>query len=184
MSLRDASAYNIQFHHGRPILIDTLSFEATPEGKPWVAYRQFCQHFLAPLALMSYRDARLGQLLRVHLDGIPLDLAARLLPRRARGRPPLLLHVFLHAGSQRRHQADSTPATDRARKMTERAVRGLLDSLGNAVGGLKAPGAAPGWSAYDSEADHYAANAARAEGSDRGGADRRVGATDRVGPGR
>ena len=27
LSLKDASAYNIQFHHGHPLLIDTLSFE-------------------------------------------------------------------------------------------------------------------------------------------------------------
>ncbi len=27
MILKDASAYNIQFHQGRPVLIDTLSFE-------------------------------------------------------------------------------------------------------------------------------------------------------------
>jgi len=38
-----------------------------------VAYQQFCQHFLAPLALMTTCDVRLGQLLRVHIDGIPLD---------------------------------------------------------------------------------------------------------------
>ncbi|MFP4048096.1 MAG: hypothetical protein ACLFT4_10120, partial [Bacteroidales bacterium] len=41
MSLKDASAYNIQFHKGKPILIDTLSFEKYQEGKPWVAYKQF-----------------------------------------------------------------------------------------------------------------------------------------------
>jgi hypothetical protein len=46
MSLKDCSAYNIQFHYGRPILIDTLSFETLQAGQPWVAYRQFCQHFL------------------------------------------------------------------------------------------------------------------------------------------
>src|SRR5690349_6201835 len=45
MSLKDASAYNIQFANSRALLIDTLSFEAYDEGKPWVAYRQFCQHF-------------------------------------------------------------------------------------------------------------------------------------------
>ena len=59
MSLKDASAYNIQFHSGKPTMIDTLSFETYKEGEPWVAYRQFCQHFLAPLALMAYRDIRL-----------------------------------------------------------------------------------------------------------------------------
>jgi hypothetical protein len=84
MALKDASAYNIQFVRGKPTLIDTLSFEKYKEGQPWVAYRQFCQQFLAPLALMAYRDVRLSQLLRVHIDGIPLDLASRLLPARTR----------------------------------------------------------------------------------------------------
>ncbi|HEY9078351.1 MAG TPA: hypothetical protein VIO61_17580 [Anaerolineaceae bacterium] len=76
MSLKDASAYNMQFNQGRPVLIDTLSFEKYQEGQPWVAYRQFCQHFLAPLALMALKDIRLSQLMRVYIDGIPLDLAA------------------------------------------------------------------------------------------------------------
>ena len=31
-TLKDASAYNIQFLNGRPILIDTLSFETAPPG--------------------------------------------------------------------------------------------------------------------------------------------------------
>ena len=61
LSLKDCSAYNIQFFRGRPILIDTLSFERYREGEPWAAYRQFCQHFLAPLALISYTDVRLNQ---------------------------------------------------------------------------------------------------------------------------
>ena len=80
MSLKDASAYNVQFRRGRPILIDTLSFEKYAQGRPWVAYRQFCQHFLAPLALMSRNDVRLRTLLSVYLDGVPLGLASKLLP--------------------------------------------------------------------------------------------------------
>jgi hypothetical protein len=43
LSLKDCSAYNVQFVDGRPLLIDTLSFEEYREGQPWVAYRQFCQ---------------------------------------------------------------------------------------------------------------------------------------------
>ena len=46
MTLKDASAYNVQFEGGKPVLIDTLSFEKYDEARPWVAYRQFCQHFL------------------------------------------------------------------------------------------------------------------------------------------
>jgi hypothetical protein len=155
MSLRDASAYNVQFHHGHPTLIDTLSFEALPEGRPWVAYRQFCQHFLAPLALMSYLDVRMGQLLRDHADGVPLELAVRLLPRRARLRAPLLFHLFLHARSQRRHLRDTAPAAERAPRMSVQGLRGLLESLRNAIDGLRAPTASAGWSAYEDEADHY-----------------------------
>ena len=30
------------------MLIDSLSFEPADAGAPWVAYRQFCEHFLAP----------------------------------------------------------------------------------------------------------------------------------------
>jgi len=62
MMLKDASAFNIQFLQGKPVMIDTLSFELYKEGEPWIAYQQFCQHFLAPLALMSTRDVRLNQL--------------------------------------------------------------------------------------------------------------------------
>ena len=86
MILKDSSAYNIQFIRGKPVLIDTLSFEKYHEGPSWVAYGQFCQHFLAPLALMSYRDIRLNQLFHIYIDGIPLDLASSLLPFRTRFR--------------------------------------------------------------------------------------------------
>ena len=34
MALKDCSAYNIQFHKGKPVLIDTLSFEKYREGRP------------------------------------------------------------------------------------------------------------------------------------------------------
>jgi len=35
MTLRDASAYNVQFVDGKPVLIDTLSFERAPADQPW-----------------------------------------------------------------------------------------------------------------------------------------------------
>jgi ribosomal protein L11 methylase PrmA len=157
MSLRDASAYNIQFHHGKPILVDTLSFETLREGSPWVAYRQFCQHFLAPLALASYKDVRLSQLSRVHIDGIPLDLAASLLPIRARLRPSLLLHVFLHARSQRRYQ-DRQPTAPR-RPFPLRAFRGLVESVEKAVARLRWEPDRSAWTGYYAEAQSYTSEA-------------------------
>jgi predicted nicotinamide N-methyase len=164
MSLRDASAYNIQFHKGRPILIDTLSFEILPEGKPWIAYRQFCQHFLAPLALMSYRDIRMGLLLRDHIDGVPLDLAAEMLPFRARFRIPLFLHVFLHAKSQKRHADKGTPGGSsgketRSRPFTMQAFRGVIESLRSGVDKMKLKKADSTWVDYYAEAAHYTSEA-------------------------
>ena len=96
MSLKDCSGYNLQFRGGKPVFIDTLSFETLNE-RPWVAYRQFTQHFLAPLALMSRTHIGLGKLLRTNLDGVPLDLASAILPRTTYLNLALLIHLHLHA---------------------------------------------------------------------------------------
>jgi ribosomal protein L11 methylase PrmA len=157
MTLKDASAYNVQLHEGRPLLIDTLSFRRRREGEPWVAYRQFCQHFLAPLALMSRVDPRLGQLLRVHLDGVPLDLAAALLPLRARLRPGLLLHVWLHARFQRRHAGAAGATGPAARPVSRSALLHIVDALERTVAGLR-------WQPQGTEwADYYAGDSYEAK---------------------
>jgi len=146
MSLKDCSAYNIQFTRGKPVLVDTLSFEYYVEGRPWVAYRQFCQHFLAPLALMSRKDIRLSQLLRVYIDGIPLDLASALLPYASRFSFSLLAHIHFHAQAQVRLSAVQ------AQKPTGRVGRlsfmGLIESLESAVKGLKWQAQGTEWSEY------------------------------------
>ena len=154
MSLKDGSAYNMQFVEGRPVLVDSLSFERYREGYPWVAYRQFCQHFLAPLALMSYRDIRLNQLLRVHLDGVPLDLASSLLPFRTRFSLSLLPHVHLHARSQRRY-ADRAPGQGDLR-MSRLAFLGIIDSLESAIGKLTWNPKGTEWADYYSDTNYSA----------------------------
>lgn len=146
LSLKDASAYNIQFLKGRPVFIDTLSFESYDEDKPWVAYRQFCQHFLAPLALMSLTDVRLGQLLRSNIDGVPLDLAASLLPFRSRLTFSLLTHIILHAKSQAHFSPSDVKSTKR--KMSRQGLLGLLDNLQSAVNRLKWKEAETVWGDY------------------------------------
>lgn len=129
MTLKDSSAYNIQFVDGKPLLIDTLSFEIYHEGTIWVPYRQYCQHFLAPLALMSLRDVRLGQLLRLHIDGVPLDLAASLLPGRNRLRPGLLAHIYAHARSQKTFAGRKIDTQVARPTMSRQSLLGLIESL-------------------------------------------------------
>jgi 2-polyprenyl-3-methyl-5-hydroxy-6-metoxy-1,4-benzoquinol methylase len=149
MSLKDASAYNIQFHRGKPVLIDTLSFEIFREGEPWVAYRQFCQHFLAPLALMALKDIRLSQLMRIYIDGVPLDLASQLLPGSTRLNFGLAMHIHQHASAQKRYAGKEvkleTATNARFNKM---ALLGLVDSLEGAVKGLSWKPAGTEWAEY------------------------------------
>ena len=148
MILKDASAYNLQFHQGSWQLIDTLSFEIYQEGEPWVAYRQFCQHFLAPLALMAYRDQRLNQMSRLFIDGVPLDVAAKLLPFRTRFNFGLMTHIHLHAGSQKRYAGRQVNRESVRGKVSQKALVGLLDSLRNTVKALSVKIGKTEWANY------------------------------------
>ena len=161
-TLRDATAYNVQFQRGRPLLIDTLSFERAEPGAAWLAYRQFCEHFLPPLALMARRDVRCGLMLREFVDGIPLDLVAKLLPGRTKLNPGLLSHVHLHARAQTRY-ADSAEAGAKAasrRTMSPLRQRALIDSLRRTVEGLRWEPSGTEWADY-AENTSYGEDAAR-----------------------
>ncbi len=158
--LRDASAYNVQFLDARPVLIDTLSFRQATPGAPWVAYRQFCEQFLAPLALMAHRDIRLGGLLREHLDGVPIDLAASLLPGRSRLNLGLASHVHLHARAQRRHAArPEAGAEAAARPLSPTRQAAFLDSLVRVVEGLNWRPGGTEWAEYGTASSYDEASA-------------------------
>ncbi len=148
MSLKDCSAYNMQFANCRPILIDTLSFEQHREGRPWVAYGQFCRHFLGPLALMSYRDVRLNSLLKFHLDGIPLDYTGKLLPRRTYLKFSLLTHIHLHAKSQNYFSDRVVPERMKNQKLNQSSLSGIIESLESAVRKLKVNPGVSDWTGY------------------------------------
>ncbi len=149
LSLKDASAFNVQFLNGRPVFIDTLSFEAYPEGRPWVAYRQFCTHFLAPLALMAYLHPFLGKLMRISVDGVDLELASKLLPWRTKLRLGLLFHIHLHARSQRVHGNKSESVeVAKTRKVSKTGLVGIIDSLARSVRKLRWKPEGTEWGEY------------------------------------
>ncbi|HEY3781131.1 MAG TPA: hypothetical protein VGL56_08625 [Fimbriimonadaceae bacterium] len=150
MCLKDASAYNVQFWRGKPVFIDTLSFEKYEEGKPWIAYKQFCQHFLAPLALMSFTDVRLSSLLRTFIDGIPLDLASRLLPKKTRFQLGLMLHIHGHAKAQAGKSDGKAPAGG----MTKTAMKGIISNLESTVSKLTYEAKDTEWADYYSQTNY------------------------------
>ncbi len=100
LTLKDASAYNVQFKGAKPVFVDVGSFERLNEGEPWAGYRQFCMLFLYPLMLQAYRGMPYHALLRGQLDGIKPGEARALLSARRRG---VLTHVVLHARLEARY---------------------------------------------------------------------------------
>ena len=150
MALKDASAYNVQFLGCRPIFIDTLSFEPYQEGQPWVAYKQFCQHFLAPLALMAHVDVRLASLQITNLDGIPLDLASSLLPGKTKFQPGLLAHIHMHAKAQ----SNSGNSSDRKVSLSKMSLLALIDNLKGTVNGLHWKPTGTEWADYYSDTNY------------------------------
>jgi hypothetical protein len=131
MTLKDGSAFNIQFHNGHPIFIDTLSFEIYEEGQIWKPYKQFCQHFLAPLALISKKDVRLNLLSKTFIDGIPIDLAAKLLPKTTFGNFGLMAHIHAHAKSQKHYE--NKDAKIKQKTLSKRSFEGLIESLKSSI---------------------------------------------------
>lgn len=155
MTLKDASAYNVQFFYGRPIFIDLLSFEKYREGTPWVAYRQFCQHFVSPLALMSCVDVRLGQLMRIYIDGVPLDLTSSLLSLKNILRPQLFFHVYLHARSQKYFENKIIKIKNKKREFSKQAFYGLVGSLSALIKSLKWKPKNSEWRDYYIDDSHH-----------------------------
>ena len=163
MILKDASAYNIQFIDGKPILIDTLSFDIYHKGRAWDGYRQFCQHFLAPLALASHVDIRFIQLGRNYIDGIPIDLASKLLPAKTKfGLSGLNVHLHIHARVQRQY-ADKQASQNNAGLMSKDVLGHLLNGLIQTVQKLTWQPKGTEWGEYYS-ATNYSDESLRLKG--------------------
>lgn len=154
MTLKDATAYNIQFLGNRPVFIDHLSFECLQPGKPWVAYRQFCEHFLAPLALMHYSKAHLLPMLQAWPDGLPLAVSVNLLPSKSRLKPGLAMHLHLHhKTAEKAVQPGAKPAE---KLLKANALENLVQHLADTVNGLSWKPQATHWASYtDGLKDSY-----------------------------
>jgi ribosomal protein L11 methylase PrmA len=118
-TLKDASAFNVQWKDGKPVFIDICSFEPRKPGEPWAGYRQFCMMFLFPLMIRAYRGLDHIPLLRSNLEGIDPALAGQLLGGFSRFRRGVLGHVHLQSGMQRRAR---TAELAEAARLTESAA--------------------------------------------------------------
>jgi len=95
---------------------------------------------------MALLDVRLSQLLRVYIDGIPLDLASQLLPSKTRFNFGLLTNIHLHAGAQKRYSGADVKT--RAGTMSKQAMTGLIESLDSAIRKLEWKPGGTEWGNY------------------------------------
>ena len=138
-TLKDASAFNVQFVDSRPIFIDVLSFVEYEEGAPFLGYKQFCEQFFAPLCLTAFAGIDFNQWFKGRLDGLDLIEVSSALPLTTRCRPQVLMHVHSQAWAMRRVESASgrTPAAGKRRRIPRRNLIALADSLRKYTGGLE-----------------------------------------------
>lgn len=146
-SLKDASAFNVQFLGSKPVFIDTLSFEIFTDGRPWVAYGQFCRHFLGPLLLSSYGLKNLNALFTDNIDGLPLSMVSQLLPGRSKLNLLAYTHIHLHARFETKHADDKEVKGSRLNISKSRSLS-ILEHLEEGIKKLKLPGQATNWTDY------------------------------------
>ncbi|MBS1600359.1 MAG: SAM-dependent methyltransferase [Bacteroidetes bacterium] len=133
MILKDATPFNVQFYKGKPIFIDSLSFEKYDELKPWIAYRQFCECFLFPLFIGHYLKTDIQKLLSIYLDGIPVSITAKLLPAKSKLNLGVWLHVFLQNSIAAKNKSSASNNVHFSKQKLTR----LIDHLENSIKGLR-----------------------------------------------
>jgi hypothetical protein len=148
MILKDASAYNVQWHNGTLRFIDTLSFEKWNPDEPWIAYRQFCEHFVAPLALMHFLKTPLQGLQLAYPDGMPVHVASSLLPLKSR----FHLHTFLHIHLHGKYAHKEKSLAKKNVSFSAVKMKNLFQSLRTAVTAYKLSNKSGVWSGYYDEA--------------------------------
>lgn len=131
-TLKDASAFNITFHEGKPVFIDTLSFDFYKENNPWLAYKQFIMHFLGPLVLAKYFGQEHLKMLSQNLDGLSLQKLSLLLPVKSYFSPTLLINIHLLAKYDKKYESDKKTVNNNLSKASQiKLIDGLYDYILN-----------------------------------------------------
>lgn len=149
LTLKDGTAYNVQFRGVEPVFIDVASIEELDAAKPWAGYRQFCQTMLFPLMVQAYKQVPFHPWLRGRLDGITPTECSQLMSFRDLFRRGVWSHVKLHSwleSSMATSRASSSaPATSFNREMLAANFRGLS----RVIDGLEWKAGRSEWSEYE-----------------------------------
>lgn len=136
--IKDSSAYNIQFIGSTPIFIDTLSFEQYVDGNNWIGYKQFCEQFLAPLALSSYQSLDFNSWVRGSPDGLSIVDISKLLPLKSFLSLTLIGNIHIQAMAMSKISSTTSNKYLKEKKIPKKNLIELLCSLKSFIKQLKA----------------------------------------------
>jgi hypothetical protein len=131
-SLKDASAFNVTFHNGKAVFIDTLSFDFYEENTPWRAYKQFVTHFFGPLLLAHFHGSEVLKLISNFIDGIPVKTVASMLPFKTKLNPFLYSNIHLLAKFESKHNEDYKGEA-KVTALSKKGQLNIIESLYNYI---------------------------------------------------
>lgn len=134
--IKDASAYNVQFVSGKPILLDIGSLTRWDNSSGWCALRQFVEHFVNPLSVgQNPRVCAADAWMLGCGGGLRSEVARDLLPVRAKMNPRLkVLHLAVTPKASPKPQASrSKPRSEVDPNWSLRATLRLTENLHRVV---------------------------------------------------
>ncbi len=148
--LKDSSPYNVQWHGANPVFIDVTSFEPYRPGQIWAGYQQFCELFLFPLMLESYRGIPFRHRLRGSIEGISVEEMSRSCSLRDLFRPGIIRHVTVHRRLRSTFSASTRSiGSDLARaRFPKHLIQANVRSLHSLVLGMAEPATDSSWITY------------------------------------
>lgn len=156
MTLKDATPFNIVFDGEKPLMVDLSSFEIYEEGKPWQAFKQFCENFYLPVLLAKYFDAIANEIYLNNTAGINISKGLSLLPSKAFFNINTLLYLVLPEKIRKR--GDRQQAHDGDKKTTFKSSLQIADDLFTVIGKIKQHPMSTKWNLYyskDVEAGYF-----------------------------
>jgi ribosomal protein L11 methylase PrmA len=149
-TLKDASAFNVQFAGVRPRFIDLLSFTPYVNDSLWIGHRQFLDQFLHPLLLTHLKGLAHHAWYRGSPEGIGSSDLVKLLTMRQKLVPRVFLNVVLADRLQRQSERSEAVSTQRARaaRLPKATLVALLGGLRRWIETFEFPADRSTWSDY------------------------------------
>ncbi|MEH2503735.1 ribosomal protein L11 methylase PrmA [Bradyrhizobium sp. AZCC 1578] len=164
LTLKDASAFNIQFRGAKPIFIDLLSIREYEDGEYWLGHNQFLNQFIAPLLWETWGGVPFQPLYRSLLHGVPLGHVTPIIPWYAwLKQPSLTMNVLFPAKFQATDKFADAPLLSR-KPLPKSSLKFLLNSLRKLLANLQPHRKETSWSRYTTTSSYSGiAAAAKAE---------------------